>query len=148
VDAAVLRYPYPTGGPPWHLPQKIGIQIEAVYRATLAEVRAVAQDDNSFEQGMAAGCAAWTILRLARLPRVDAGPDRDRWLLLPPGWSGPIPIRSRRQQLVAILDTCISSARRAGTFEVLAAWCESLVDALRRRWPEATEELPLYPAFL
>jgi hypothetical protein len=96
---------------------------------------------------MAAASAAWTILRMVRLPKVEAGPDRTPWLLLPPGWSAPIPTRSRRRQLVAIIDTFIASARRAGTCETLAAWCESLVDALRARWPESTEEIPLYPAF-
>ena len=31
--------------------------------------------------------------------------------------------------------------------DLLAAWGECLADALRGRWPEATEALPLYPAF-
>ncbi|MBI3971555.1 MAG: hypothetical protein HY332_09725 [Chloroflexi bacterium] len=33
------------------------------------------------------------------------------------------------------------------TLETLAAWCERMVRLLRARWPEATEALPLYPAF-
>jgi hypothetical protein len=147
VDATVLRYPYPTGGPPWRLPHEVALQIETAYRAELAPVCTVAQDDNAYERGMAAASVAWTILRMVRLPRVDAGPDRDPWLLLPSGWSGPAPTRSRRRQLVAILETGIASARRAGAFEALAAWCDCLVDALRERWPEAAEELPLYAAF-
>ena len=147
MDATVLRYPYPTGGPPWRLPQEVTLQIEATYRTELAQVCSVAQDTNRYERGMAAACAAWTILRLARLPRVDAGPDRDPWLLLPPNWSSPIPTRSRRRQLVAILETCIASCQSADAFETFAAWCERLVDALRKRWPEGAEELPLYPAF-
>ncbi|MBI3971552.1 MAG: hypothetical protein HY332_09710 [Chloroflexi bacterium] len=84
---------------------------------------------------------------MARLPRVEAGPDRDPWPLVPPGWSAPLPTRSRRRQLVAIVETCIASARRAGTLEALAAWCERTVGALVARWPEAAEALPLYPAF-
>jgi hypothetical protein len=48
---------------------------------------------------------------------------------------------------VATIETCITSARRAGTLEALAAWCERMVSALRARWPEAIEEIPLYPAF-
>lgn len=97
---------------------------------------------------MAAASAAWTIIRMARLPKVDAGPDRDPWLLLPPSWSAPVPTRSRQRQLVAILETCIASAHRTCGFEAFAAWCESIVEALRGRWPEAVEELTLYPAFL
>ena len=58
-----------------------------------------------------------------------------------------VPVRSRRQQLVAILETCIASTRRASAFESLAAWCECLVEALRERWPEAANALPFYPAF-
>jgi Ser/Thr protein kinase RdoA (MazF antagonist) len=147
ADAAVLRYLYPTGGPPWRLPHEVALQIEAAYRAELVQVCPIAQDDSRYERGMAAASAAWMILRMARLPRVDAGPDRDPWLLLPPGWSAPVPTRSRRRQLVAILETGIASARRACAFEALAAWCECLTDALRGRWPEAAERLPLYPAF-
>lgn len=147
IDATVLRYSYPTGGPPWRLPPEVAFQIEAVYRAELAQVCAVAQDDRHYERGMAAASAAWTILRMARLPKVDAGPDRDAWRLLPSDWSGPVPTRSRRRQMVAILETCLTSLHRARTFEALAAWCECLADALYERWPEAAEERPLYPAF-
>jgi len=148
IDAAVLRYPYPTGGPPWRLPLELALQIEAAYRAELAQTCPITQDNNFYERGMAAACAAWTIIRLARLPKVDAGPDRDPWLLLPPDWSAPVPARSRRRQLVAILETCVVSAHHAGAFEAFAVWCESLATALRERWHEAAEERPLYPAFL
>lgn len=147
VDAVVLRYPYPTGGPPWRLPREVASRMEAAYRAELARGCPVAEDDGRYERDLAAACAAWTIVRLARLPKVDAGPDQDPWQHLPPGWSGPAPIRSRRRQLVAILETCLTSARRADAFAALAAWCERLTDALRERWPEAAEEAPLYPAF-
>lgn len=147
IDATILRYLYPTGGPPWRLPHDIALQIESAYRTELAQVWPVAQDDNGYEQCMAAASAAWTIIRLARLPGVDTGPDRDPWLLLPPSWSGPAPARSRRRQLVAILETFIDSAHRTDRFVALAAWCECLADALRGRWPEADEKLPLYPAF-
>jgi hypothetical protein len=147
IDATVLRYLYPTGGPPWRLPKDMADPIESAYREALAEAGPDARDDADYEGGMAAASAAWTILRMVRLPKVEAGPDRKPWLLVPPGWSAPVPTRSQRRQLVAIIDTFIASARRAGTCETLAAWCESLVDALRARWPEATEEIPLYPAF-
>ncbi len=148
LDAVVLRYPYPTGGPPWQLPHEVALQSESAYRAELAQVYPIFHNDNDYERSMAASVAAWTILRLARMPKVNAGPDQDPWLLLPPGWMAPIPTRSRRRQLVAILETCIASARRAGAFEAFAAWCECLTDALHERWPEAAEHLPLYPAFL
>lgn len=141
VDAAVLRFPYPTGGPPWRLPPDIALAGEAAYRAEGAR-------DDGFERGLAAASLAWTLRRLVRLPRVDAGPDRDAWPLVPPGWTGPVPTRSRRRQLVAIVETGHGSARRADAFPALADWCERLADVLRARWPEASEMLPLYPAFL
>jgi len=147
ADAAVLRFPYPTGGPPWRVPQEIALQVETAYRTELAKSCPIAEDGNLYERGMAAACAAWAIIRLARLPRVDAGPDRDPWLLLPSNWSAPTPTRSRRRQLIAILEMCIESVQRAGEFEALGGWCELLADALRERWPEAEEELASYPAF-
>lgn len=146
-DAAVLRFFYPTGGPPWRLPPSVALRAEAAYRTELAMACPSASSDASYEGGMAAACAAWMIVRLARLARVDAGPDRDAWPLLPPGWSGPVPTRSRRRQLVSILETWLASADRAREFAALAAWCARFTDALRARWPEASEELPLYPAF-
>jgi hypothetical protein len=120
--------------------------LERAYREALARGYPAALDDAAYESGLAAASAAWTILRLVRLPKVEAGPDRDAWTLVPPAWSAPLPVRSRRHQLVAIIETCIASARQAGTLETLATWCESLVTALRTRWPEASEERPLYPA--
>ena len=147
VDATVLRYPYPTGGPPWRLPREVTLQMESAYRAELAQDCSVARDDDRYKRGMEAVGAVWTLLRLARLPKVDAGPDRDPWLLLPPGWSAPVPTRSRRRQLVATLETCLAPAHRTGAFAALADWFECLADALRGRWPEAAEALPLYPAF-
>ena len=147
IDAVVLRCPYPTGAPPWWLPREVALPLESAYRLGLAEGCPAALDDNRYELSMAAACAAWTILRLARLPKADAGPDRDPWLLLPPGWSEPIPTRSRRRQLAALLETCIASAHQAGAFEAFAGWCERLADALRERWPEAAADVPLFPAF-
>ena len=147
IDASVMRYLYPTGGPVWHLPPEVANSVEASYRDKLRRVCPFATDDEDYEQGIAAACAAWTILRMTRLTRVDAGPDRDSWPILPLDWSAPIPTRSRRQQLVSILETCISSLRQAGVHDALAAWFEAIATSLRARWPEAMDETLLYPAF-
>ena len=147
VDATVLRYLYPTGGPAWRVPEDVTVAMEAAYREELARGCPDALDDADYERGMAAACAAWTIVRLVRLPLVESGPDKNAWPLVPPGWWGPLPTRSRRRQLVATVETCVASARRAGTLDALAAWCERLAGALRARWPEAAEGLPLYRAF-
>jgi hypothetical protein len=143
VDASVLRFLYPTGGPAWYLPQSLVRQAETLYRTALMEGCPSAKDDANFETSMAAATFAWVIHRLVRLPRVDAGPDRDTWSLVPPGWSAPLPLRSRRRQLVSILETGTSTTH----FEALRDWCEQLTTTLRIHWPEAMEELPVYPAF-
>jgi len=148
IDATVLRYLYPTGGPPWRLPQEMTDLIERAYREEAARGCPDVLDDATYESGMAAACGAWTIVRMERLPRVEAGPDRDTWPLVPPGWLGPIPTRSRRGQLVATIETFTASARRAGTLEALTNWCADMAGALRARWPEGAEERPLYPAFV
>jgi len=147
IDATVLRYLYPTGAPAWSLPATMAGPIEEAYRRALAQACPEVLDDAGYERGMAMACAAWTVVRLGRLARVEAGPDRDPWLLLPPGWNAPVPLRSRRRQLVAIMETCLAAAARARALETLAAWLDRMVEALRVRWPETTEHLPLYPAF-
>ncbi len=146
IDATVLRYPYPTGGPVWRLPREVGDAAERAYRDELELACPGARDTPGYERALAAACAAWTILRLVRLQRVEAGPDREPWRLLPPGWAAPVPERSRRRQLVSIIETCVASARHAGTLDRLAAWCVRVAGSLRTRWPEAIEEDPLYPA--
>jgi Phosphotransferase enzyme family len=147
LDATVLRYLYPTGGPPWLLPPEVAARLEPAYREALAPACPAVLQDDGYQRGMALASAAWTILRLARLERVQAGPDRDRWPLLPPGWSSPIPTRSRRGQLLSILETGIASARRADSLDGFATWGEALLGALRARWPEGSAALPRYPVF-
>jgi hypothetical protein len=147
IDASVLRFLYPTGGPVWRLPPEVAELLEPAYRQALAPACPSVLDDAAYERGMAAASAAWALLRMVRLPRVEAGPDRDAWPLLPPSWAGPVPTRSRRRQLVAIIETGVGALHRAGAFDALAAWCGRVGGALRTRWPEAAEALPLYPAF-
>src|SRR5919202_3662599 len=89
LDASVLRYLYPTGGPPWRLPKDMADQIEPAYREAQAQACPGARDDTDYESGMAAACAAWTLLRMVQLPKVEAVPDRTPWLLVPPGWRAP-----------------------------------------------------------
>jgi hypothetical protein len=147
LDAIVLRYAYPTGGPPWQLPDEVTASAERAYREALAPTCPEILADEVFERGMAAASAAWTLVRMARLPKVDAGPDRDPWLLLPANWSGTVPKRSRRRQLVAIIETCLASLEQARAFPALAGWLARTIESLHDRWPESTGELPLFTAF-
>lgn len=146
-DIVSLRYFYPTGGPAWLLPAEVSARMEREYRDEWERFGAAALTDSEYNTGVAVAATAWTILRLARLQGVETGPDRDPWLLLPTDWSGPVPVRSRRRQLVSILETCIDSLRRANTLSSFAGWCERITIALQSRWKESAEELPLYPAF-
>ncbi len=146
-DIVLLHYFYPTGGPAWLLPAELAARMERQYRSEWARSGAAPLTDSEHNTGVAVAATAWTVLRLARLQGVDTGPDPDPWLLLPPDWSGPAPIRSRRRQLVSLLETCSDSLRRADTLGSFAGWCEQMTIALRSRWKESTEELPLYPAF-
>lgn len=146
-DILLLRYFYPTGGPVWLLPPDIATYMEREYRNEWECSGASALTDEQYDTGVAVAAAGWTVLRLARLQGVEAGPDRSPWLLLPPDWSGLVPTPSRRRQLVSILETCSDALRRANTLDRFAGWCERLTDALHSRWKESAEELPIYPAF-
>ncbi|MBV9282810.1 MAG: hypothetical protein JOZ41_22265, partial [Chloroflexi bacterium] len=49
IDAAVLRYPYPTGGPVWRLPSELADAAERAYRHELARACPAALADAVFE---------------------------------------------------------------------------------------------------
>jgi hypothetical protein len=145
LDATVLRYPYPTGAPGWRLPERIVTEAEREYRIAMGDG---SRDGGVYETAMAAACVAWTILRMERLRKVDEGPDRDAWLLLPAGWLGSPPVRSRRRQLVSTMEAGVAAARRAGVLAAWAGWCDGMLEVLDHRWPETREARERYPAFV
>jgi hypothetical protein len=147
LDVTALRYAYPTGAPPWTLPAEVLREAERTYREAAMQACPHLGDDSAFEREAAGACAAWTLLRLERLSMVEAGPDGNDWPHVPPSWAGPVPRRSRRQQLVATIEVAAEAARRADAVPALAEWFAALVAALRERWAEARGGEPVYPAF-
>lgn len=135
LDAAALRFPFPAC-PCWsRLPAEVGQRAEEAYRAALARACPAVLDPASYNHGLTVACAAWTIVRLVRLPQLERVDQ-------------PHPMGcSRRGQLLDNIGTTLTCARRSGSLLCLAAWLENLDDALRRRWPHLTPSQPRYPAF-
>lgn len=128
LDAAQLRLPF-AGAPCWsRIPPSVGARVEAAYRAAAGR-----PDDRSYAEGMAAATAAWTLIRLRRLPELLAAD--------PPH---PMGI-SRRGRL---LDTLRTATDATGpVLPELATWFAATNRDLRTRWPDLPPAQPLYPAY-
>ena len=135
LDVAALRFPFPAC-PCWsHLPDDVGCRAEAVYRQALARSRPEVLDDESYAYGLTVACAAWTIVRMVRLPRLEMA-DK------------PHPLSfSRRGQLLDTIGTTVRCAHQSRSLQTFAAWLAAVGDALGARWPRTAPTRPLYPAF-
>lgn len=135
LDAAALRFPFPAC-PCWsRLPEAVGRRAEAAYREELARSCPAVLDHASYAHGLTAACAAWTIVRAVRLPKLE---DADV----------PHPMRfSRRGQLLDDIGTTIRCAHHSRSLQALAAWLADVGAALRARWPHIASTQPFYPAF-
>ncbi|HEY3557374.1 MAG TPA: hypothetical protein VGL05_07920 [Kribbella sp.] len=117
LDAACLRLPFPHYGHWAVLPPSVLEQMELVYR------RELDVDDSAYELLMATGCAAWAIVRTARLRLIaSSGQDADECV-------------RRRTQIVQTLDSAAASV--GSIYPALGAWFEELASAMRLRWTEA-----------
>lgn len=136
LDAAQLRFPFPQYGRWAPVPDGVVDGMLAAYRDDLARGWPPARDDRAFDAVLAAGCAAWAVIRTYRLPRVsDDGQP-------------PEQARRRRAQLLHTIDVFLATAGRAGRFAELAAWLSDLAGAMRGRWPaDAEPAFPTFPAF-
>ena len=84
---------------------------------------------------MAAGTAAWAVVRLVRLPKLIAA-------------DAPHPMGfSRRGQLLDTLQVAVDAAGRAGALPRLAAWFGGAIRVLRDRWPGLPPAQAVYPAY-
>ncbi len=135
LDAAALRFPFP-GCPCWsRLPEDAGRRAEDAYRTELARSCLDVLDQASYARGLAAACAAWTIVRAVRLPKLEHADE-------------PHPLGfSRRGQLLDTIDVTVSCARHPRNPPSFASWLASVGDALRARWPHIVAPQPFYPAF-
>ncbi|WP_460523064.1 phosphotransferase [Flindersiella endophytica] len=129
LDAACLRLPFPQYGHWAVLPPNVIAAMDAAYRAEPA------MDVEEYEAGIAAGCAAWAIIRAHRLPLI-ARADQE------PGQA----VR-RRTQIVQTLTSFAEIALRAGCFEALARWFLAVVEEMRERWTEARQPPREFPAY-
>jgi hypothetical protein len=130
LDAAHFRLPF-YGGPCWaRIPADVGAGVERAYREAAGW-----HDDRSYAEGMAAGTAAWAVVRLVRLPNLLAA-------------DAPHPMGySRRGQLLDTLQVAVDAAEQAGTLPRLAAWFGATIRVLRDRWPGLPVAQAVYPAY-
>ncbi len=134
LDAAALRFPFPAC-PSWsRLPEEVGGRVEEAYRQEMARACPEVLDDVSYGHSLTTACAAWTLVRAVRLPKLE---DADV----------PHPLGfSRRGQLLDTIDVTVSCARESRSLPSLASWLAELSDALRALWPQTKPTQPLYPA--
>lgn len=129
LDAAMLRFPFAWYGQWAPMPGDVQTAMESAYRETLGWPR------EDIDACIAVGCMAIAVLRLERLPRIAATDQ-----------SADMSLR-RKSQMVATIDVAVAAARDAERYPALATWLEDMADAMRVRWTEATESLPVYVAF-
>ncbi|MEW9551347.1 hypothetical protein [Nonomuraea sp. NPDC050783] len=122
-DAVCLHVP----GPGWLWVADDGLAAE--YRGALARGVPEAEDDRRYGLGLAAACLWYALVRLERLPALDARPPGD----------------DSRAQLVATLE----SAARAGDAALprLAGWARRAAELARRRWPDADRDFGALPPY-
>ena len=92
-------------------------------------------DSASYAHGLRLACAAWTIVRTVRLPKLENADE-------------PHPLRfSRRGQLLDTIRTTITCAHQSRSLQSFAFWLAQVRDVLNTRWPRITSTQPFYPAF-
>lgn len=135
LDVAALRFPFPAC-PCWsHLPEDVGQRAEDAYRKQMAHSCPDVLDPTKYAQGLTAACAAWTIVRMVRLPKLEKIDEPQ-----PMGFS-------RRGQLLDTITTTVSCSQQSRSLPTLASWLASVSDVLRVRWPHLPPTQPFYPAF-
>jgi hypothetical protein len=95
------------------------------YRRALGRGIPEAQEDRLYGFALAAACLSWALLRLQRLPVLDARARGDH----------------SRLQLIETLEATARTAEAHHTLPHLSGWLRSTAAALRRRWPDADVDL-------
>ncbi|MFG1606632.1 hypothetical protein [Actinoplanes sp. NPDC049265] len=128
LDVAHFRLPF-YGGPCWaRVPAFVGGRVESAYRKITGRTT-----DRAWAEGLAAAVAAWTVVRLARLPKLLAAD--------PPHPMG----FSRRGQLLHTLRVGVEATD--GVLPRLAANFAGTERELRARWPGLAASQAVYPAY-
>ncbi|MGC4189607.1 MAG: phosphotransferase [Thermomicrobiales bacterium] len=116
------------------LPEKTIAAMTDAWRTALLPGFPTVADDAVYVPMLATGVLAWTILRLTRLPLIaDNGQPPDE-------------THRRRTQIVRTIDLAVATCRTGTTYPAITNWLGTLDDALRQRWPEASNPRH-YPAF-
>ncbi|MFJ2744417.1 phosphotransferase [Streptomyces sp. NPDC087440] len=122
ADAVCLYVP----GPAWMSvgdPDASGLADQ--YRRALATGVPEVEDDRRYGFGLAAACLAWALVRLQRLPLLDARPPGD----------------DSRAQLIATLEAAGRTAATYNSLPHLGGWARRVAALLRLRWPDADLDL-------
>ncbi len=135
LDGATLRLSFPQYGRWAALPEDILKAMDDAYRSELVKGLPLAGDDVAYGKAMATGCASWALVRLSRLG-IIADADQEPQVKL-----------RRRSQIVHTVETCIAAVAPTGSFPTLMAWFASVIEEMRRRWPEARQEPRRFPVF-
>src|SRR6266568_5870018 len=135
LDVAALRFPFPACACWSHLHEEVGQRAEEAYRKEMARSCPNVLDPTRYAHGITAACAAWTIVRTVRLPKLEKDDEPQ-----PMGFS-------RRGQLLDTITTTVSCSRQSRSLQSFTSWLASVSDALRARWPHLTSTQPFYPAF-
>lgn len=121
ADAVCLYVP----GPRWlSVGDPVASGLADQHRHALAQGIAQAQDDRLFGRGLAAACLSWALIRLRRLPVLDARPRGD----------------AGRSQLVATLEAAARTADDRSSLPHLAGWVRRIAATLRSRRPDADQD--------
>lgn len=135
LDVAALRFPFPAC-PCWsRLPEEVSHEAESAYQKQVAHICPGILDPAEYAHGLTIACAAWTLLRMVRLPKLEKNDEPQ-----PMGFS-------RRGQLLDTISTTVGCAQQYRSLPALTAWLLSVEDALRERWPYLPSAQPFYPAF-
>lgn len=135
LDVAALRFPFPAC-PCWsHVPEEILQRAEDAYKEHMGRSCPEVLDPIKYTQDLTAACAAWTIVRATRLPKLEEIDEPQ-----PMGFS-------RRGQLLDTISTTVTCSQQSRSLPSLAGWLTDVRESLRLRWPHLPLTQPFYPAF-
>ncbi len=139
-DAVYPRMCFPTC---WHakqIPLQVAVKTEQHYRDTLVAGCPEAADERLFAQALVHACAYWALLpcQFNALSRLTA---KDR------AWC-PTRLQIKMQQRIIVrFERLAQTTTETGYLERLGSLFQTLVAALRKRWPTQAYQLPFYSAF-
>lgn len=140
LDAAYIRIAFPTCWCVNRLPPDLVLRMEETYREELGHVAPEVADAAFYSDHMARACAWWLLITSGWL--LSPLLERDA----PVGPPGRQPA-TRRQCVVHRLELFREVAEELDALPGLAGLAAGGARQLRRRWPGADCDLPVYPPF-